>query len=814
MLAIIELVLFFAILMTAMFVGGSPQIWFASLVIVLVMISFSHISLVIIIPLWLILIPIIVLWYQQSWRLRFITRPLLKSLRKHLPTISRTEQEALDAGDVWLEKDFFCGQPNWEKILAYQVPLLSEEEQHFLEHQVGKLCQMTSDWQTVVESNDLSSEVWNYIKAEGFWGLVIPKEYGGKGFSALAHSTIVTKLATRSLSLAVTVMVPNSLGPGELILAYGTDEQKQYYLPRLASGEEIPCFALTAPEAGSDAAGISDVGVVCQQLFEGKETLGIRLSWDKRYITLAPVATLLGLAFKLYDPEHLLGAVTEIGITLALIPVETAGVEIGNRHLPMNLALMNGPTRGKNVFIPFDWVIGGKEGLGDGWQMLMESLAIGRSISIPAIATACAKVSLKTTSAYARVRNQFKMPIGHFEGIQAVLGRMGGYTYIMEATRLLTANAVSQGVRPSLISAIAKYHLSEMARTIVNDAMDIHGGKGIQMGPHNYLGLIYQSLPISITVEGANILTRNLIIFGQGAMRCHPYVRQEIEVMKEDESESRLVKFDQLLLDHVSYTLRNFARTFVYGLGAGSFMRVPKLGVLSRYLRQLTRMSTALAFVADFTMMILGGDLKRKESLSARLGDVLSYLYLAAAVAKYYQDHQAQSEELPFVRWSLQHCLYKIQQALDELFNNIPYAAVFGRILRFIVFPWGLRFKAPKDKLTFHVAKMLLEPSSLRERLCQHTFTGTSTEDPINIVEQAFVKAILAEPIDKKIKEAVRQQQIPRCIHWQDLLPELEQTNLFSKEEIALWQEAQLMREEVIKVDEFAVSHQTKKRGF
>ncbi len=802
MLALLELLIFFAVLITCAFIGVSLNVWLPMMVTMLLIVSFLHVPLIVMIPLWILAAAAVVLLCWSNFRRHYFSLPLLKYLRKHLPAISKTEQDALEAGDVWFEGEFFRGCPNWEAILAYKVPLLSQEEQDFIDHQVEKLCELCHDWEIVHDRKELSPEAWDYIKKEGFLGLVIPKKYGGKGFSALAHSTIITKLASRSASLAVSVMVPNSLGPGEMVLEYGTEQQKNYYLPRLARGEEIPCFGLTAPDAGSDAANISDRGVVCKQQINGEEKIGIRLSWDKRYITLAPIATLLGIAFKLYDPEHLLSEKEDIGITLALIPAKTPGVEIGPRHYPMNLGFMNGPTRGQDVFIPLDWVIGGAERMGTGWRMLMESLSVGRSISIPALSTACMKLAVRGTSAYARARYQFRVPIGEFEGIQLVLGRMGGYTYMVEAARLLTANAVSHNIRPSLVSAILKYHASELARVVVNDAMDIHGGRGIQLGPSNYLGLLYQALPISITVEGANILTRNLIIFGQGAIRCHPYIRQEIALATHPEPEKQVVKFDELLLAHWAYVTKNFARTWVYGLTAGYFISVPKCGRISRYMRQLTRMSTALAFVADFTMVILGGELKRKEAISARLGDVLSYLYLGAAVVKQCQDHHGQLQELVFVEWSLQYCLYKIQEAFDQLFNNFPQRCL-GGMLKFLVFPWGLRFKLPRDRLSFRVARLLSEPSPLRERLCRYTFLGKSPADPLAKVEHAFLTTVLAEPIEKKINAAIKQKQIPRCDRWEDLLVVLQKEQLLSEEEIEIWHQAQLARAAAVAVDEF-----------
>ncbi|HEX2549319.1 MAG TPA: acyl-CoA dehydrogenase, partial [Gammaproteobacteria bacterium] len=476
-------------------------------------------------------------------RKQYFTKPAMLALEKRMPPMSSGERDAIEAGDVWWEKELFCGKPNWNNLLQMPKPQLSSEEQSFLENQVETLCHKIHEWD-VIQNKNLSEDTWDYLKKERFLGLVIPKEYGGLGFSAIAHSSIVMKIASRCMSAAVNTMVPNSLGPAELILHYGTQEQKDYYLPRLASGEEIPSFALTAPEAGSDAASITDNGIVCHGMFEGQQMIGIRLTWDKRYITLAPVATVLGIAFRMYDPDHLLSDKVDIGITLGLIPTQHPGVEIGTRHIPMGLGFMNGPTRGKDVFIPMDWIIGGVTRAGYGWRMIMESLAIGRAISLPALSTACGKLTYRMTGAYARLRKQFNVPISQFEGIEEALSDIAGYTYTLEAARMMTAGAVDQKVRPAIASAIAKYHMTELSRKVLAHAMDVHAGQMIQMGPRNFLAAKHFSIPISITVEGANILTRSLIIFGQGAIRCHPYIQREVELLNAKNAENNLDAFD------------------------------------------------------------------------------------------------------------------------------------------------------------------------------------------------------------------------------------------------------------------------------
>ncbi len=574
-----------------------------------------------------------------SLRRKLISDGVLSAFRKVMPPMSQTEREALEAGSVWWDGELFSGRPAWDRLLAVPGPKLTPEEQRFLDNEVSELCEMITDWETTQVHRDLPPHVWQFIKDKGFLGMIIPREYGGLGFSAFAHSQIINKLSTRSGTVSVSVLVPNSLGPGELLLHYGTDQQKRHYLPRLAKGLEIPCFALTNPNAGSDAASIPDFGVVCWGEHEGKRTLGLTVTWDKRYITLGPVASLLGLAFRAYDPDHLVGDKDEIGITCALVPTTHPGVDIGRRHMPLNCVFQNGPTWGKDVFIPMDWVIGGQPMLGRGWRMLMECLAAGRGISLPSSNTGMAKLAVRGTGGYARVRSQFKMPIGRFEGIEEALARMGGNLYMMDSTRILTAMAIDLGEKPAVISGIAKLHITERNREIINDAMDIAGGKGICMGPSNFLGAAYMQMPVSITVEGANILTRSLIVFGQGAIRCHPYVLKEMQATTEPDRAKACVAFDAALFGHIGFTVSNMARALVMGLTGSHFVRVPAnvAPETRRYYQQLTRFSAVLAFLADVSMGSLGGALKRKEKLSARLGDVLSLLYLCSATLKRYE---------------------------------------------------------------------------------------------------------------------------------------------------------------------------------
>src|SRR4051794_19328764 len=566
-------------------------------------------------------------------RRKIIPAHVLAVYRRILPDMSQTEKEAIDAGTVWWDADLFSGRPDWDKLLAVRAPRLSPEEQAFLDGPVEKLCEMCNDWEISHELQDLPPHAWQFIKDQGFLGMIIPKKYGGLGFSALAHSAVVMKLSSRSSTAAISVMVPNSLGPAELLLHYGTDAQKDYYLPRLAKGHEIPCFALTSPEAGSDAASIPDFGIVCKGTWQGKEVLGMRVTWDKRYITLGPVATLLGLAFRLYDPEHLIGEKEDLGITCALVPTNTAGVNIGRRHLPLNAVFQNGPNHGKDVFMPLEWIIGGADYAGKGWMMLMGCLAAGRAISLPTSSTGGVKALTRFTGAYARVRSQFKTPIGKLEGVEEALGRIAANCYVMDATRIMTAGAVDLGEKPAVLSAIAKYHMTERARSSVNDAMDIVGGKGICLGPNNWVGRGYQMTPIAITVEGANILTRTLIIFGQGAIRCHPYVLREMRAAKEMQGAQASREFDDAFTSHIGHVLSNGVRAWVHGMTSSRLGHTPAncAEETRHYYRFTSRLSAAFAFLADMSMMGMGGALKRKEKISGRLGDVLSMLYLISA---------------------------------------------------------------------------------------------------------------------------------------------------------------------------------------
>ena len=727
-------------------------------------------------------------------------RPLLTVFSRILPAVSQTEQEALDAGTVWWDGELFSGRPDWKKLLSYPPPRLTDEERAFLEGPVEELCGMVDDWEVTHQRYDLPEQAWQYIKDRGFLGMIIPKEYGGLGFSALAHSAVIMKLTTKSGTAAISVMVPNSLGPAELLLHYGTPAQKQYYLPRLAKGLEMPCFALTSPEAGSDAGNIPDFGVVTRGEWRGESVIGMRLTWEKRYITLGPIATLLGLAFRLYDPDRLIGETTDLGITLALIPTDTPGVHIGRRHLPLDGVFMNGPNWGRDVFVPLDYVIGGVEYAGQGWKMLMNCLAAGRSISLPASSVGVAKLCARTTGAYGTVRQQFSLSIGRFEGVEEALARIAGNLYIMDAARVMTAGAVDLGEKPSVISAIVKYHLTERGRQVVNDAMDVHGGKGICLGPSNYLGRAYQQTPIAITVEGANILTRSMIIFGQGAIRGHPYVLREIAAVAELDRRAAVKAFDAAFFGHVAFVASNKARALWMGLTRGRFIAAPGDADTHRYYQQLTRLSSAFAFTSDVAMFLLGGALKRRERLSARLGDILSQLYLASSALKRFEDDSRPAEDLPLVDWSVQDALLRAEEAFYGLVENMPGRFVPG-LLRLVTFPRGREFGPPADALGHAVCGTVLRPGPARDRLTTGMFVSESEDDPVGVLEAALAAAIQAEPAEQKIRASRKTPAASGAP--EDDVARAAGEGVISPAEAALVQRARLTRRKAIMVDDF-----------
>ncbi|WP_234493902.1 acyl-CoA dehydrogenase [Vibrio maritimus] len=740
---------------------------------------------------------------MSSLRRKWISDPAFKLFKKVLPPLSATEREAMEAGSVWWDGELFSGKPNFKTLHQYPKPVLTAEEQSFMDNELETLLAMLDDNKIVKEDRDLPKEVWDYLRKERFFSLIISKEFGGREFSPLANSTIVTKIATRSISAAVSVMVPNSLGPGELLSHYGTKEQKDYWLPRLADGTDIPCFALTGPEAGSDAGGIPDKGIVCYGEHEGKEVLGIRLNWNKRYITLAPVATVLGLAFKLHDPDQLLGDKEDIGITCALIPADHKGVEIGERHDPLHLAFMNGPTRGKDVFIPMDWLIGGQEYAGRGWRMLVECLSAGRGISLPALGTAIGHLTTRTTGAYAYVRKQFGMSIGKFEGVAEAMGRIGGLTYLLEATRTLTTTSLDMGEKPGIVTAIAKYHMTEMARTILNDSMDVHAGRAIQDGPMNYLASSYLGIPVAITVEGANILTRNLMIFGQGATRCHPYVLQEMEAAANPDAKQGAADFDKLLFKHIGHATKNTLGAFTAALTGSKFVGAHMSGPTKVYYKDLTRLSKALAVSADFAMLTLGGDLKRKEMISARLGDGLAYLFMASAALKKYEDDGRQASDLDYVHYAVQHCFHNAAKSLNEAYKNFP-SRWAGVTLKGLLFPLGNHFEKPSDNLTLNLAKSMMVPGAHRDRLTHLCYIGDAPNDKIGLMENAFLAMYDIRDLEKKLFIGVKEGKIARKGLLQERLQQAIEANVLTEQEVDKILAADALRYKAIQVDHFS----------
>lgn len=732
------------------------------------------------------------------------TAPILAFYRKILPPMSETERDALEAGTVWWDGQLFSGKPDWNRLLTTRAPQLNAEEQAFLDVETEQLCAMIDEWKIISELHDLPPDVWRFIKDKGFLGLIIPREYGGKGFSAYAHSEIVTKLSTRSCAGSVSVMVPNSLGPAELLIHYGTDEQKNHYLPRLARGEDIPCFALTNPHAGSDAASIPDTGIVCMGQFAGKETLGLRVTWDKRYITLGPIATVLGLAFRVQDPDHLLGQTADLGITCALIPTDHPGVRIGRRHRPLIAEFQNGPTWGTDVFIPMDFIIGGQAMIGEGWKMLMNCLAAGRSISLPGNYVGMSKLAVRAVGGYARVRKQFKTPIGKFEGVEEALTRMGGNLYMMDAARTMTAGAIDLGEKPAVLSAIVKYHLTERGRQIVYDGMDIVGGKGICLGPNNFLAIAYISLPIGITVEGANILTRSLIIFGQGAIRCHPYVLKEIAATREPDRAKAVRDFDSALWGHIGFTLTNGARALVLGLTGSHFVDTPDIIApeTRRYYQQLSRFSAAFAFLSDVSMLALGGGLKRREKLSGRLGDILSLLYLSSATLKRFEDEGRQAADAPLLHWALWDAMFKAQNAFEGVIANYPSKLV-AWLLRRMIFPLGRPYVVPSDRLGHDVASLLIEPSATRDRLTRGMFIAAAPDDPVALIEAALLAVVAADAIEGRIRAAVKGGTLAGATP-QERIANALAAGLIAAADVAVLERARELTDKVIHVDDFA----------
>ncbi|CAM2770600.1 acyl-CoA dehydrogenase FadE [Vibrio rarus] len=753
---------------------------------------------------WAVLLLITAFMLCDTWRQNSVTKKVLTLFKGMLPPMSQTEKEALDAGTTWWEAELFQGKPNWKVLQDIPKSELSMEEKAFLDGPVNELCAMVNDYQITHEMADMPPEIWQFLKQHKFFAMIIKKQYGGLEFSAYAQALVLQRLAGTSIVVASTVGVPNSLGPGELLQMYGTQQQRDHYLPRLANGQEIPCFALTNPEAGSDAGAIPDYGIVCHGEWQGQQVLGMRLTWNKRYITLAPVATVLGLAFKLRDPDSLLGDTEDLGITCALIPTNLNGVKIGRRHFPLNIPFQNGPTQAEDLFVPLDFIIGGQQMAGQGWKMLVECLSVGRAITLPSTNTGGIKTNALAIGAYARIRRQFKQPIGRMEGIEEPLARIAGSAYLLEGANLLTMGAIDKGAKPSVISAIVKYHCTHLGQKAAIDAMDIAGGKGVMLGPSNFLGRAYQGAPISVTVEGANILTRSLMIYGQGAIRCHPYILQEMEMAYSDAPDA-LAKFDRALFSHIGFTLSNLSRSLVFSVTDGYGSYAPTQGApahkeIARYYQQLNRYSANLALLSDISMAFLGGSLKRKERLSARLADMLGQLYLCSAMLKRFQLDGCPKEDLPLVHWCAQDSLFKMESAMHQFLINFPISWV-GLTLRVLLMPIGRVRKAPSDKLDSQVAKILQTPSATRSRLGRNQYLEPSKYCVHGQLELALTVIVQAEPIfDKVCKGLGRRKPFTQL----NLIAELGLAkNIITQEEADILLEAELHRLKTINVDDF-----------
>jgi acyl-CoA dehydrogenase len=730
---------------------------------------------------------------------KYITLPAFSALKGVMPTISETEREAIEAGTIGWDAELFSGTPDFAKLRRVAPITLTPEERAFLDGPTVELCKRLNDWRIRHELHDIPDDIWRFVCEGGFLGMLISKEHGGLGFSAQAQSLILGKISSRSPDGVTIVMVPNSLGPGELIEKYGTEEQKAHYLPRLARGEEIPCFALTGPFSGSDAASMRDVGVVTRGMHGGKETLGLKLTWDKRYITLAPKATLLGLAFRLFDPDNHLGRGEDVGITLALIPTSHPGVEIGRRHLPAGAAFPNGPTKGRDVFVPIDSIIGGPERAGQGWRMLMSCLAAGRSISLPATSAAAAKAMLRRSTAYARIRKQFGLPIGFMEGVEEPLARLVENAYGLEAARAVTASMVSAGEKPAVISALLKYVSTERMRQSVNDALDIHGGRGICDGPSNYIQGAYQMVPVGITVEGANILTRTLITFAQGALRSHPYLFAQIEALQDTDRERGIETFEQIFDKHMAFTVSNAAGALFHNLTFGIVAAAPpNVGATGRWWRELSRASRSFALVADMTVALLGGGLKVKQKITGRMADALAELYFLSAILKRYEDDGRPAEDLKLVTYCAKNCLHRFDQALRGTIQNFPVTWA-AWLMRPLVLPFGVRAPA-SDRTGKEIVRAALQPGAFRDRLTRDIF---SADDGPDLLEQTLLKVVACEEAEKKLERAIRKGEVRRFYN-NDWIADAEAKGVLSEDEARALAQLRDLVTRVIAVDDFA----------
>ncbi len=734
-------------------------------------------------------------------RMALLVPPIYGAVKSILPKVSRTEQEALDAGTVGWDAELFSGRPDWDKLTKIRPLTLTAEEQAFLDGPTEVACKMIDDWDIRHNRADLSPELWQFLKDNGFLGMLIAKEHGGHGFSAQAQSMIVSKIASRSVAAGITVMVPNSLGPGELLEKYGTPAQKEKYLHRLAVGQEVPCFALTGVHSGSDAGGMRDIGVVTKGMHDGKEVLGVRLSFDKRYITLAPVATLVGLAFILKDPDNLLGRGNDIGITLALIPHDRPGMDIGRRHYPARQAFMNGPVRGKDVFIPMDFLIGGTDYAGQGWRMLMECLSTGRAISLPAIGTTSIKATLRATSAYARVRRQFGIPVGIMEGVAEPLGEMIKRAYMYEATRRLTASMVDEGQRPAVIAGLLKYTTTEAMRESMDDAFDIQGGRAIQDGPSNYLFGAYMALPVAITVEGANILTRTLMTFAQGVLRAHPYLLAEIQAAQNKDKKAGIEAFDTAFGGHTKFMLRNIVASFLHGMSNGAFASSPNQGPMTRWYRRLHRYAQDFALVADWTTVVLGGALKRKQKLSGRMADLLGELYLMSATLKRFDEEGQIAEDRELVDAIMEDRIANIEAIFGEIFANFPNP-VFANAMRFLCFPLGRHAKRASDRVNYRFVRAVLRPGAFRDRLTTGVFVSMDPNDVTGVLEDAFIKVTEAEEIEARFVKAARKGVFERRLD-RDAIADAVAAGVLNDNEAGIMRAADEATNRAVNVDDF-----------
>lgn len=798
-MAIVLFLLYLVFTLVVLYRAMKPLVWDIGSAIYLFVATFLiGMPWVVNILLWSAILSAVVLLNIEAVRFA-LSDFLFKRAGKSMPTLSKTEEEALNAGDTWLEKDIFTGTPDWARLASVSTEL-TKEEQAFLDNETQTLCGMLDEWQ-ISQAHDLPVAVWDYLKEHGFFGLVIAKEYGGKGFSARAHSDVVMKIASRSGVAAVTVMVPNSLGPGELLHHYGTDEQKAHFLPRLAKGIDIPCFALTEPEAGSDATSIKSEAVVVEKTIDGEKVLGLNLTLNKRWITLSPVATLIGLAVSLKDPQGLLNGVGEEGITCVLIPRDVEHLEIGNRHLPAEQPFMNGTIRGENIFVPISSIIGGQEKAGHGWQMLVECLSIGRSISLPALGAASSSIAYLTTGAFARIRRQFNVEIAQFEGIEEKLAEIAGLNYLVNATRLLTVAAVNEHKKPSVASAITKYFNTELARTVINDAMDVHGGRVVVTGPRNYLFNYYQGIPISVTVEGANIMSRNLLIFGQGSMACHPFVRDEFYAITKGDK----LAFRQLIWQHICYFARNKAKTICSAWTGGWLIAAPKNGLKREYQR-LARLSYAFAWLADLSLVYLGGSLKRKERLSARLADGMSYLYMAMAALRYYQQHDEHDDQRVHAKWAVTYCFYHAQKSMIAFCQNLS-PRFLGLLVRLIAFPFGQTMKYPSDKLDHQLAQLMTENNDYRNNVAKSVYLSGDSKQPVDKMENALQLMIAQKETYKKINDLKRY----KSVYLVEKLAEKVKKGELTQGEMDALVDVEKARWDAIQVDEFSVESMKKK---